>query len=66
MSVFIGKLRAVKIGRTSFPNVRFNNGTCKFDMSDLDSIDNEPIGNSEGRVSSSFTKTATAIAKKIK
>lgn len=66
MSVFIGKLRAVKIGRTSFPNVRFNNGTCKFDMSDLDSIDNEPIGGNDGRISSSFEKTATAIAKKIK
>ena len=66
MSIFIGKLRAVKIGRTSFPNVRFNNGTCKFDMSDLDSIDNEPIGGNDGRASSSFEKTATAIAKKIK
>ena len=66
INIFIGKLRAVKIGRTSFPNVKFNNGTCKFDFSDLDSIDNEPIGNSEGQVTSSFTKTATAIAKKIK
>ena len=66
MSVFIGKLRAVKIGRTSFPNVKFNNGTCKFDMSDLDSIDNEPIGGNDGRVNSSFLKSATAIAKKIK
>jgi hypothetical protein len=66
MSVFIGKLRAVKIGRTSFPNVKFNNGTCKFDMSDLDSIDNEPIGSNDGRVNSSFLKSATAIAKKIK
>ena len=66
LSVFIGKLRAVKIGRTSFPNIKFNNGTCKFDMSDLDSIDNEPVGNNDGRVNSSFTKVATAIAKNIK
>lgn len=43
MNLFIGKLRSVKIGRTSFPNVKFNNGTCKFDMSDLDSFDSEPI-----------------------
>ena len=35
-------------------------------MSDLDSIDNEPIGGNDGRISSSFEKTATAIAKKIK
>ena len=66
LSVFIGKLRAVKIGRTSFPNIKFNNGTCKFDMSDLDSIDNEPVGNNDGRANSSFTKVATAIAKNIK
>jgi hypothetical protein len=35
-------------------------------MSDLDSIDNEPIGSNDGRVNSSFLKSATAIAKKIK
>lgn len=66
INIFIGKLRAVKIGRTSFPNVKFNNGTCKFDFSDLDSIDNEPIGSNDGRVSASYEKTAAAIAKKIK
>lgn len=48
LSIFIGKLRAVKIGRTAFPNVLFNNGTCKFDMSDLDSVDNEMLGNNGG------------------
>lgn len=33
MNVFIGKLRAVRIDRDEFLNVKFNNGTCKFDMS---------------------------------
>lgn len=39
MNVFIQKLRATKIGRNRFTNVKFNNGTGKFDMSDLDSMD---------------------------
>ena len=39
MNVFIQKLRATKIGRNKFINVKFNNGTGKFDMSDLDSMD---------------------------
>lgn len=67
MNVFIGKLRAVKIGRTSFPNVSFNNGTCKFDMSDIDSIDNEPLGNTQnGTVNSGYVKTANRIARDTK
>lgn len=65
LNIFIGKLRAVKIGRTSFPNVLFNNGTCKFDMSEVDSIDNEPF-NEKQNVNSSFLKTANKIAKKTK
>lgn len=40
LNVFIQKLRAVKIGRDKFINVKFNNGTGKFDMSDMDDIDN--------------------------
>ena len=66
MNIFIGKLRAVKIGRTSFPNVKFNNGTCKFDMSDMDSIDNEPLANNNGNANNSFLKTANKIAKNTK
>lgn len=66
LNVFIGKLRAVKIGRTSFPNVKFNNGTCKFDMSELDSIDNEPITAGDGSVSNAYLKTANKIAKSTK
>jgi len=66
LNLFIGKLRAAKIGRTSFPNVRFNNGTCKFDMSELDSIDNEPINDSNnGKMSKSLEKRANGIAKSI-
>ena len=65
LNIFIGKLRAVKIGRTSFPNVSFNNGTCKFDMSELDSIDNEPF-NEKQNMNSSFLKTANKIAKNTK
>ena len=66
LNMFIGKLRAVKIGRTSFPNVKFNNGTCKFDMSDMDSIDNEPIGNQGGNANKQFIERANAIAKNTK
>ena len=67
LSIFIGKLRAVKIGRTSFPNVKFNNGTCKFDMSELDSVDNEPFAsNQDGTVTNNFVKTANKIAKNTK
>lgn len=40
LNVFIQKLRAVKIGRDKFLNVKFNNGTGKFDMSDMDDMDN--------------------------
>lgn len=35
MNVYIGKLRAVRIDRDEFLNVKFNNGTCKFDMSNM-------------------------------
>lgn len=70
MSVFIGKLRAARIGRTSFPNVKFNNGTCKFDMTDLDSydIDNGAIQSNTNskEANSSFLQTSRAIAKQVK
>ena len=59
LNLFIGKLRAVKIGRTSFKNVGFNNGTGKFDMSDLDSAEND-LNNS------GITNTAQSIAKSVK
>lgn len=65
LNLFIGKIRAVKIGRTSFPNVKFNNGTCKFDMSEVDSIDNEVIGE-KGKATNSFEKKANAIAKSFR
>lgn len=41
MNVFIQKLRATRVKRNNFKNVIFNNGTGKFDMSDLDSIDSD-------------------------
>ena len=67
LNIFIGKLRAVKIGRTSFPNVGFNNGTCKFDFSNLDSIENEPTADSKnGSINENFAKTANKIAKKVR
>ena len=65
LSIFIGKLRGVKIGRTSFPNVKFNNGTCKFDMSDMDSIDNVPLGNQSGVASNSYLEKSKMIAKSV-
>ena len=40
LNMYIQKLRAVKIGRDKFINVQFNNGTGKFDMSDMDTMDN--------------------------
>ncbi len=58
MNLFIGKLRAVKIGRTSFENVKFNNGTCKFDMSLLDSIENEPRGTTNNSVNKKYIEIA--------
>lgn len=69
MSVFIGKLRAARIGRTTFPNVKFNNGTCKFDMTDLDSYDVDSLGKNDEtkkNVSDSFLQTSRAIAKNTK
>lgn len=37
INLFIGKLRAAKIGRTVFEGVKFNNGTCRLDFSEVDS-----------------------------
>lgn len=37
INLFIGKLRAAKIGRTAFEGVKFNNGTCRLDFSEVDS-----------------------------
>lgn len=39
INVFLGKFRAGRIIRNKFLNVKFNNGTCKFDMSDMDDDD---------------------------
>jgi replicative DNA helicase len=36
LNVFLGKFRAGRIDKNKFLNVYFNNGTCKFDMSDVD------------------------------
>ena len=36
LNVFLGKFRAGRIDRNKFLNVYFNNGTCKFDMDDID------------------------------
>ena len=39
INIFLGKFRAGRIIRNKFLNVLFNNGTCKFDMSDIDQDD---------------------------
>lgn len=39
LNMFIGKLRAARIGRNRFMNIGFNNGTLKFDMSECDEED---------------------------
>ena len=59
LSLFVGKLRAAKIGRTKFNNVKFNNGTCKFNMDDLDNVDQTLGGNT-------ISTTAQNIAKSVK
>lgn len=59
LSLFIGKLRAVKIGRTQFRDVMFNNGTCKFDMSDLDEVDKAVGGNN-------MPSNAQTVARNVK
>lgn len=43
MNVYIGKMRATKFVRDKFLNVKFNNGTCHFDMSmdGEDFVDND-------------------------
>ena len=38
--MFIGKFRGGRMDKNKFLNVSFNNGTCKFDMTeDADAID---------------------------
>lgn len=36
LTMNIGKLRAAKVGRSKFQNIKFNNGTLKFDMEEQD------------------------------
>ena len=50
INIFLGKFRAGRIIRNKFLNVLFNNGTCKFDMSDIDEDDTiDAITESERR-----------------
>lgn len=42
MNIFLAKLRSGKIIKNQFYNVGFNNGTCRFDMSNIDE-DTSPI-----------------------
>lgn len=63
LTLQVGKLRAAKIGRTLFQNVKFNNGTCKFDFSELDSWDNEPNALSDN---DKFVSKTKSIAKSTK
>ena len=62
LNIFIGKFRAAAIGRRKFNNVSFNNGTCKFDMSNLDDYDNEPTA-LQSNNSDSYQKKANFVAK---
>ena len=56
LNLTIGKLRAAKVGRTKFNNVKFNNGTGKFDMSDMDSFDDAVTDNTTSTVVQSIAK----------
>lgn len=50
LNMFIGKLRAARIGRNKFMNIGFNNGTLKFDMSNCDEDDDfDKIENTNSR-----------------
>ena len=59
LSLFVGKLRAAKIGRTKFNNIKFNNGTCKFNMDDLDEVE-QTLGDN------AISTTAQNIARSVK
>jgi len=61
VNLHIGKSRGIRIGRTRFNNVGFNNGTCKFDFSELDSIDNEPTGTQSNN--QSFQRLSKNVAR---
>lgn len=61
MNIFLAKLRSGKIIRNQFFNVGFNNGTCKFDMSNLDS-DTEALDDNKNFQAEQ--ETAAQIAKK--
>lgn len=41
MNIFIGKFRGGKIVRNKFLGVKFNNGTCKFDFSEMEGAEND-------------------------
>ena len=59
MTLSIAKLRATKVRRTRFPNIRFDHGTCKFDMSDL--VDEDSVN-----VIDTGQMTAQQLAARIK
>lgn len=41
LNIAIGKFRGGKLDRNKFMNVYFNNGTCRFDMSEVDENDDD-------------------------
>lgn len=43
LNISLGKFRAGRIERNKFLNVYFNNGTCKFDMSETDDTNDIPF-----------------------
>jgi RecA/RadA recombinase len=60
MNMFLAKLRSGKIVRNQFFGIHFNNGTCKFDMSNIDA-DTEAIENN-----STFERQQQAAAQVAK
>ena len=57
LNVFLGKFRAGRIDKNKFMNVYFNNGTCKFDMSNVDDGTEVPFDEQ-------MTSTSNNIARK--
>ena len=60
LNLYIKKFRAAKLGRIRFNDVKFNNGTGKFDMSEIDVVDRTLDGNKPA------SSNMMAIAKNVK
>lgn len=56
LNIFLGKFRAGRIDRNKFLNVDFNNGTCKFDMTNSDDGTDLPFEEKQSSVSNDIAR----------